>query len=385
MKLPGSRSVASLLAIVVLLSGVPALAADSDGDGLRDTFEKRYGMTLPNDADSDGDGVIDAAEDSDGDRLSDRAEQKLGTDPARRDSDGDGTPDGQEDADRDGRSNAVEQDHRPVPAGLRPRLRSAPKDFSPYKDGCLAKHGSSDVVTCSYGPATSGTHVVLIGDSHAMHLTTPVKTVAEENGWRLTTLVKMACPPVLGLTNRAQRALDDGTSCRQWRRNALAWLRADPPDHIILAHSDGYAIADGSGRPIPGSARPAAWRSAMERTLARMPDASKVLLLGDIPYNRFNPAQCLIKHRNNISKCVTSRQPLHKRKVERALERAAISEGARFRRFYDQVCTYDPCPIIQGTTLMYRDRGHFTATFAQQLTPTFRRMLTSIIPSTPAG
>ena len=107
--------------------GVPAAAGfDTDGDGLRNTFENQAGVTSSSDPDSDGDGVVDAAEDNDGDRLSNRAEQKFGSHPGIRDSDGDGTPDGKEDADRDGRSNAVEQDHRRVPARPQPEPGSGP-------------------------------------------------------------------------------------------------------------------------------------------------------------------------------------------------------------------------------------------------------------------
>jgi SGNH domain (fused to AT3 domains) len=377
----------ALLAVLMLsLSGVPANAAwDDDGDGLRNAFENQGGVTSASDPDSDGDGVVDSAEDNDRDRVSNRGEQKYGTDPGNRDSDGDGIPDGREDADGDGRSNATEQDHRPVPAGLTPSLAAAQADVSPYKAGCQATNRSSVVVTCSYGPADSPTTIVLMGDSHAMQLATPLVTVAEENGWRLTTLVKKACPPVLGIHNRAQRWVDDGDSCRQWRRKALAWLRANPPDHIILAHSDGYAISTFDGRRIVGDHRAVAWRDGMKRTLAQMPDASQVLLLGDTPYNRLNPVACLERNRKNISKCVTSRQPLHKRTIELALEQAAKAKGARYRRFYDKVCSYDPCPIIQGDVLMYRDRGHITATFARQLTPTFRSMLTAFIAPTPAA
>ncbi|MGD8485837.1 MAG: SGNH hydrolase domain-containing protein, partial [Chloroflexota bacterium] len=330
-------------------------------------------------------GVIDGAEDSDDDRLSDRAEMAYGLDPGRRDSDGDGIKDGREDADRDGRSNAAEQDRRPVPNGLRPGLAGAPTDVSPYKPGCQATHGSALVVTCSYGPASSPTRVVLMGDSHAMQLATPIVTVALENGWRLTTLVKKACPPVLGIHNRAQRWVDDGASCRKWRRNALEWLRREPPDHIIFTHSDGYAISTFTGKPIRGADRPVAWRQGLKRTLAQMPPESAVIVLGDIPTNRVNPVGCLRKHPRDISRCVTSRQPLHKRKIELALEQAARAKGATYRRFYRKVCSYDPCPVIQGNVLMYRDRGHLTATFADQLTPTFRTMLPALIGPTPAG
>jgi hypothetical protein len=116
-----------------------------------------------------------------------------------------------------------------------------------------------------------------------------------------------------------------------------------------------------------------------------MPDASAVIVLGDTPYNRINPVRCLKRHRKNIAKCVTSRQPLHKRKIELAIERAAKAKGATFRRFYNKVCTYDPCPVIQGDVLMYRDKGHLTATFSAQLTPTFRNMLTPLIGIVPAS
>jgi hypothetical protein len=376
-----------LLSLLLLsLTGAPAAAGyDSDGDGLRDTFERQSGVTSPNDPDSDGDGVVDSAEDNDGDRLSNRGEQRFGSLPGVRDTDGDGKPDGKEDADRDGRSNAVEQDHRPIPAGLAPGLAAAPGDVSPYKAGCQATNKSAAVVTCSYGPQDSTTTVVLMGDSHAMQLATPIVTVAKENGWRLTTLVKKACPPVLGIHNRAQKWIDDGDSCRQWRRHALTWLNENPPDHIILAHSDSYGIATFDGKRITGDKRAVAWRAGMKRTLGRMPPSSDVLLLGDIPYNRVNPVGCLKEHTKNISRCVTSRKPLYKRKIELALEDAAEAKGARFRRFYDKVCSYDPCPVIQGEVLMYRDRGHITATFAAQLTPTFRAMLTTIIPPAPAA
>ncbi len=124
----GSRAGALALALL-LLGALPAAAADRDGDGLRDGFERRYGVTDPDRRDSDGDGVVDAAEDNDGDELGNLGEQRFGTHPGKRDSDGDGRADGREDHDRDGRSNAREQDQRPVPAGLRPSLAAAAKDL----------------------------------------------------------------------------------------------------------------------------------------------------------------------------------------------------------------------------------------------------------------
>lgn len=376
MRLPWSALVCLLLTVVV---ASPALAADSDGDLLDDDFEDRWGLTSAHDPDSDDDGVVDSAEDPDRDALSNLGEQRFGTNPGRRDTDGDGTSDGREDADRDGRSNASEQDRRPIPTGLRPTLANAKYDVSPYKSGCQTTHGESALTICRYGPADAARTVVLMGDSHAMMILSPIKTVAVNRGWRLITLVKKACPPVLGINNIAQRWLDDGRSCRQWRRKALDWLADKRPDDVVLSHSDQYRIAGFRGKRLTGSDAVRAWRKGMRRTIAAMPASTDVLLMGDIPVNRGNPVHCLKKHRQNISACTTRREPARTRKIERALRQAAESEGATFRSIYGKVCSYDPCPVIQGRVLMWRDRGHYSTTFADQLTPTFRKILTNVI------
>ncbi len=62
---------AGALALMLLLAAVPAAAADRDGDGLRDGFETKWGLTSPDDRDSDNDGVVDSAEDHDHDDLGD--------------------------------------------------------------------------------------------------------------------------------------------------------------------------------------------------------------------------------------------------------------------------------------------------------------------------
>jgi Bacterial TSP3 repeat len=78
---------------------------DSDGDGISDADERRYG-TDPHDADSDHDGVPDKVEiqrgtdphasDSDHDGVSDKDEIDIGLNPRDRDSDHDGVADGTE-------------------------------------------------------------------------------------------------------------------------------------------------------------------------------------------------------------------------------------------------------------------------------------------------
>ena len=86
--------------------GVNDGSEDTDQDGLSNLEEQQYG-TNPLQADSDQDGLSDFEEinthgtdplnpDSDGDNVNDGDEIKLGTDPNAADSDGDGVPDGDE-------------------------------------------------------------------------------------------------------------------------------------------------------------------------------------------------------------------------------------------------------------------------------------------------
>ena len=384
-----ARSVRPLRPLVVALVMAallvsPVSAGDRDGDGLRDAFESRYGATSPDSRDTDGDGVIDSAEDNDRDKLGNLGEQRFGTNPRKRDSDGDGRPDGLEDKDRDGRSNAREQDQRPVPAGLTPSLAKAPRDITAHKSRCQTSHGSADVTRCEFGVLGSGVTVALIGDSHAMMFLPALETIAQERGWRLVTLVKSACPPVLGVHNAAQRWVDGGASCRSWRRSVFGALHGDPPDHVILVHSYSYKLSDASGREIKSGRRPEVWKSGMRRTLTALPRSSRVLLLGDVPRNTGKPVFCLRKNPKDMSACATRRESPAERSVERALRQAAANKGAKFRSLYGKICTYDPCPLVQGDVLMWRDGGHLTSTFVHRLTPALRSLLSSAIAATPA-
>jgi hypothetical protein len=376
--------IALMTGVLVVAGSLPSAAADRDKDGLRDGFETKWGVTDPDVRDSDHDGVIDAAEDNDKDGLGNLGEQRFGTDPGRKDTDRDGTSDAREDKDRDGRSNAREQDQRAVPANLKPSIGAGKNSFPPIRFKCQSKHGSAKVVACRFGPTDATTEVVLMGDSHAMMWSSPFRRVAANKGWQLTTMTKTACAPLLGIHTQRQREIDGGVTCRAWRRNVLAKLEAKPPDLIILTQSDRYKLFSLHGALRPKYLWPSLWKQALKRTLTALPSKSRVLVVGDVPHNFGNPRKCLNHSRGDMSNCVSPKAPGYKRKIETALREAAALKGATFRTLYGKICSYDPCPVVQGKILMWRDKSHLTNKFAVQLQPSIRAALEDALPK-PAG
>ncbi len=368
-----------LALLAVTLVAPAGLAADRDKDGLSDKFETRYGVTSPNLKDSDWDGVVDGAEDSDGDKLGNLAEQRFGLDPTRQDTDGDGKKDGVEDHDKDGKTNKLEQYQLPIPGGMRPTLAQAPKDFGGAAGGCDAKQGSSVLKRCWFGPKGTGTRVALMGDSHAMVMADPFRRVAASDRFRLVTYFKGGCPPVLGVMSYGQRNLDGGKSCRDWRLNAIKSINANPPDLLVITASESYKILNPSGGILPKSKRPAKWQEGLERLIDRISPKTEILFLGDVPQNWKHPVKCLKQYPRNMAKCTSRWQPLAKRGVEQGVRRAIENTGQRFATLYYKICPTDPCPLVQGKILMWRDKSHLSGTFARKLTPSVRKILQPIL------
>jgi hypothetical protein len=367
---------ALILAVGTVSLAFPGVrAADRDGDGLRDAFEARWGVTDPDRRDTDRDGVIDASDDPDADRLSDLGEQRFGTDPGARDSDGDGTGDSGEDEDRDGLTNGREQDARPIPPGLRPSLSKALRDLpASYANGCHSGAFDPSIHPCIYGRRDGRVRIALFGDSHALQWLPALGAAGKPRGWRIVTITKSACPSI-------EIAFAEATfsgamrSCRSWRASGERWLRRHRQDVVIIANSRGYALVGSDGRRLLDRQRRARWASGLERTIRSLPERTTVLVVADTPHLRQDPPICLRHHPTRMSRCVSSRKLAITRRHDRLQARTAERLGERFGSLTDAVCPYDPCPVVLGSELIWRNRSHLTATIARRLAPSMRTLI----------
>lgn len=377
---PWARYVAAL-AIAALACAAPlalpaaASANDRDGDGLTNWFEINRSHTNPDVADTNGDGVIDSAEDPDRDGLSNLGEQRFGTNPRNADTDGDGVPDGADDANANGIPDGREQDMRPVPTYLMPTLANAPKDRPPsYTDGCHVRGDQRVFRHCVYGNAAAKHTVALFGDSHAAQWLPAVIGAAKALGWNVLNLTRSACPSV-DVTVWSIYQNGPATWCNDYRRQAIRWLQLHPPDVIILSNLGGTAIYGKNGQPIPAGQVETAWSAGLGRTLDALPASSRTIVLADTPYPGINVPPCLQAHPHSIAACERPRA-LNMNSAHAAHEaKTAGRHGAAFANLVGQTCSYDPCPVVIGHVVMWTDHSHMTATFSRLLAPSIVRVI----------
>jgi hypothetical protein len=242
-----------------------------------------------------------------------------------------------------------------VPSNMRPSLGKVFDDRpAVYGDGCVAIGVDDSLNPCRYGKTSSSVKVVLLGDSHAAQWFPPLRTIADRNGLELIVLAKGGCPAASVSIPTATLA----RTCPIWRDKAVQFIADEKPDLVIVTGSRHYPNSDEE------------WREGFGVTLGRLQGLTpRLLVLGDNPDSRTDPATCLSAHLTDVRACVNARSKAvetGKLEVERA---AAQARGSRFVDTSDWLCTQTDCPLIIGNILMFRDINHLTTVAADWFTP----------------
>jgi peptidoglycan/LPS O-acetylase OafA/YrhL len=242
-----------------------------------------------------------------------------------------------------------------VPSNLTPSLQAASTDNPAiYSNGCHRDFAATDASGCQIGANASAPVVALFGDSHAAQWYPALVGLADAGEIILDVNTKSSCPSV------SVDVFRDGlpySECTKWRTGVIDRLAAKPPALVLLAN---YGQADLGAN---NSQFASAWGKGLQKTVNAL-SSSKVAIFSDTPDMGSAPAICLSSHLNDAAACARpANQAINKavRTVEQAVS------GARYIDFIGYFCDAQTCPAVIGSTLVYRDSQHMTATFSSGL------------------
>ncbi len=242
-----------------------------------------------------------------------------------------------------------------VPANLRPALAHAGGDRAQvYADDCVAIGVETALKPCRYGNPSSDVVIVLYGDSHAAQWFPPLKEIADTRGLRLVVLTKGGCPNAVVPIPTATL----NRTCPIWRDAAVSFLTDLHPDLVITTSWARYPNSDEEWT--------AGFRTIVDRLL---PTTDHLLVLGDNPGSKTQPAACLSGHLHGVDACTTTPAKAVAASRLTAEQAVAAAAGATYVDTSQWLCTPTGCPVIIGDILLYRDATHLTTIATAWLRP----------------
>ena len=239
-----------------------------------------------------------------------------------------------------------------VPSNLRPSLGAVGSDRAQvYADGCVAVLRQTALSPCRYGDENAAITIVLYGDSHAAQWSPALIAIAESRGYELIVLAKGGCPV-------SAVSIPNANSCPTWRDKAVEFVAEERPDLVIVSQLSDYPSSDEE------------WSVGLSTTLQRLrPLAANVVVLGDNPPARVEPASCLSDHLRDADACIAERDDVVMDGRVSAEHTVASQLGVSFVDTTDWLCTDTACPVIIGDILLYRDVTHITTAAAEWFRP----------------
>ncbi len=264
----------------------------------------------------------------------------------------------------------------PVPADLIPPLAEARSDLPPiYHDGCHLDALDAVSGECAYGVVDSPVVVVLFGDSHAAQWFPALEQIALERRWRLISLTKGSCPAA-DVTVWSPSQKRPFTECDEWRAHVLDRIAEERPAMVVVSSSKIARLRVSDTEYVISQSHEEIWGPALGRMLDKLKAPSReIVIIGDTPNPKGDPPVCLSAHLDDMIACMTpsSFATLPARAATEAL--VAEQHGATFIDPTSWVCPSDPCPVVIGRFLVYRNGGHIATAFARGLAPYLERAM----------
>jgi peptidoglycan/LPS O-acetylase OafA/YrhL len=245
---------------------------------------------------------------------------------------------------------------------------------------CVSLGQSPEAKTCTFGDASSRTHIVLFGDSHAIQWFNPLERIAESHGWKLTTMVKSACPAIDIIPPRSSAGA--AAICASWRVEALERIVALRPSIVFTGNATNY-LGHANNLAIRFSLDEL--RDGTRRTLETLTAKGiRVAVVRDTPYFTYDVPTCLARSVRHSwypgGSCQTDRFTALSAAVFESEKAGAHGlPNVHFVDLTERLCQRDVCGTVQGGAVIYRDNNHLTGSFADRLMPALEAELLAIL------
>jgi len=269
---------------------------------------------------------------------------------------------------------AAARDGEPVPSDLTPDLLDIRDAIAPvecdYTDESLRE-------LCPQGDPDGDRTMVVTGDSHARAWIPALDAIAAERGYAAYFLVKPRCTAARVITT-VQGAVEPWPECTDFQDWVDQQVEELAPDLTIVASTappKGVFVDDGYVQDDEGVAE--AVRAGMDERLATLqPLTTNLVMLGDVPQLDIDPAECLTSGDVDLGSCLGTpydRTAL----VADVTKRVAWGLRIPYVNPYAWLCFRGECPAVVGSTVTYRDPGHLTTSYAEDLTAPLDQALDS--------
>jgi hypothetical protein len=252
-----------------------------------------------------------------------------------------------------------------LPTDVQPSLVEARADKERlWTNHCLGIEATVTPKTCVFGDPTASYTIALVGDSHGSAMFPAMEWVAQHNGSRLLTFVKVACPfldiPVQSTVLKRQY-----TECTQWNDNVVAALNAAAPNLTII-HMSHWIF------PVDTSLGMSAFSASLARMIGRL--NGRTVILADTPHSAVDVPSCLSANSWDIRPCATRKaQAMSQHGVLETA--AAAAAGVPLIDLAADICASGPCMPVVDDMIVYRDAHHLTATFSASLGPRLEQLI----------
>ncbi|UCI10278.1 acyltransferase family protein [Mesorhizobium sp. B1-1-8] len=245
--------------------------------------------------------------------------------------------------------------------------------------GCVLDFETVKPNPCVFGAKNAGRSVVLFGDSHADHWSTPLIEAARKNNYRVVTYLKSSCR-ASRITTWNWQLKRDYTECDQWREQSVQDIVRLHPDLVVISEfSIGNVI-----RESPEELRHAnwneEWKAGLRWTLGAFSRAGiKVAVIRDVPYNASYVDKCVARalwRGRAPGVCDTPRTAAANDDIA-AVERDIVrgTPNATYIDVTNRFCDQTTCHVFIDGMLAFRDRHHLATPFAASLEPVVEHAL----------